>query len=113
MNVFDQRGQTVGWQFNAAGDINFEAVSSRAEFREQLRKLEADVAAAVSAKAIDNKNAVDVEHAMREAVTQAEKSKPGRTALVEHLLRAKDLVGGVSGLVSAFSAAIGQAHSLF
>ena len=113
MRVFDQRGQTVVWQFNAAGRIDFGAVSNRAEFRSQLRELEADVASAISAKAIDGEIGVDVEHALKKAVIQTEKSEPEKTTLVEHLARAKDLVAGVSGLASAFSVAIEKVQSLF
>ena len=113
MTVFDQRGQTVGWQYNAAGNINFGAVSNRAAFHEELRKLEAEVASAISANAIEGEIAVDVEHAMKKAVIQAEKPEPEKSALVEYLTRAKDLVAGVSGLAGAFSAAIKQVQSLF
>jgi hypothetical protein len=43
MPIFDQRGQQVTYQYNAAGTINIGAVQDRAELSGELRKLQGKV----------------------------------------------------------------------
>ena len=38
MAIFDQRGQQVTYQYNAAGDINFGAVQNRMDLRRGTRE---------------------------------------------------------------------------
>ena len=40
MAIFDQRGQRVTYQYNAAGDINFGAVQNRMDLVGELGKLQ-------------------------------------------------------------------------
>ncbi len=49
MTIFDQRNQTVTYQYNAAGDINFGSVTNHTEVTAQLDKLEAELNTAVEA----------------------------------------------------------------
>ena len=47
MTVFDQRGQQVTYQYNAAGDINFGAVQNKADVVGELKNLQAELAGAI------------------------------------------------------------------
>ena len=51
MATFDQRGQTVQYQYNA-GTINFGQAKTLDGFRQELKKLQAELERAVEAKAI-------------------------------------------------------------
>jgi myo-inositol-1-phosphate synthase len=53
MPVFDQRGQKVTYQYNAAGDINFGNVQNRADLISELKKLKDEISKAGEAEVID------------------------------------------------------------
>ena len=53
MTIFDQRGQTVNYQFNIVGDLNMGDVQSKQEAIDQLEKLRAEMRRAVEAKVFD------------------------------------------------------------
>jgi hypothetical protein len=42
MVIFDQRGQRVMWQYNAAGDINFWIVQNRKDLMRELQELKTE-----------------------------------------------------------------------
>jgi hypothetical protein len=76
MSVFDQRGQSVSNQYNAAGDINFG----------------------------DAEIATDAEYHITKAVQQAKKPEPDKKAILDHLATAKAAIEGVaaaSGMITA------------
>ncbi len=113
MSTFDQRGQQVAYQYNAAEDINFGALQSKADVVGELKKLQSELAIAMKQKALGEEAAIDAESALKKAVLQAGQPKPNKTTLLEHLNNAKKLVSGVSGLIDAFDQAIEKVRALF
>lgn len=108
MTTFDQRGQQVTYQYNAAGDINFGTVTTTAGTVIELKKLLKEVTHAVESGAIDSENGVDVETKLKKAVIQAEKPNPDKKVILENIDGAKKIiesmisaVGLVSGLIQA------------
>jgi hypothetical protein len=109
MAIFDQRGQKVNYQFNAAGDINFNGVHDKVELITELRKLLAEVLQATKAGVLTGEVAIDVESNIKKAVFQSEKSKPDKQSILENINGAKTLIEGVAsaaGLVNGFVEAI-------
>jgi hypothetical protein len=120
MATFDQRGQRVTYQYNAAGDINFGAVRNRADAVRELEKLKTEVTKAAEAQVIDAEVATDVEYRLTKAVQQAQKPDPDKPTLLTHLNEAKELVEtaagnvtAVSGLVTALAQAAATVQALF
>jgi hypothetical protein len=114
--IFDQRGQQVKYQWNAAGDINFGAVQNRADFVSELEKVQAEVARAQEAGAIDEEQAADVDNELRKAVIQAKKPDPNQKSLVSYLNTAKAIVADIqflAGAAGALGTAIQAAQHLF
>jgi hypothetical protein len=108
MSVFDQRGQRVNYQFNAAGDISFGNVRSKASVLTELQKLEGEVKRAVQAGALDEEVAVDVKSNLEKATLQAQKVNPDKKVLLDYIEQAKKLLEGISsmtGLVAALTEA--------
>jgi hypothetical protein len=50
MAIFDQRGQQVNYQYNAAGDINLGSVQNQAQLIEELSKLKSELSEAAEAQ---------------------------------------------------------------
>lgn len=116
MSVFDQRGQHVTYQYNAAGNINLHSVSNRAEFAEELSKLETEVGRAKETNAMSEEMAADVEHQLRKARIEAKKPDADKPTVLEYLRKAKTLIEGVvaaGGLVTAISKAAEVAQKVF
>jgi len=68
---------------------------------------------AIDQKALAGESAIKAGNEMKKALTQAEKPKPDKNTLVEHLKKATGLVKGVSGLAEAFAKAITTVGLLF
>ena len=85
MAPFNQRGQCVNCQYNAAGAIKFGAVQSRADMVRELEKLKAEVTKAAEAQVIEAEVATDVEYRHTKAVQQAQKLDLDKPTLVTHL----------------------------
>jgi hypothetical protein len=116
MSVFDQRGQHVTYQYNAAGNINLQSVSNRAEFTEELSKLETEVGRAKETNALSEETATDVEHQLRKARIEAKKPDAHKPTVLEYLRKAKTLIEGAAaagGLVTAISKAAEVAQKVF
>jgi hypothetical protein len=105
MSTFDQRGQKVTYQFNAAGDINIEAVRNRQEAVVQLQKLLAEFEKAAQAKAIPDDVAVDAEYQLKKALQLAVKPEGDKKTILEYLGKAKTFLENVA-------AAGGLVHTL-
>jgi hypothetical protein len=108
MTIFDQRGQHVTYQYNAAGNINFGAVQNRMDIVGELEKLRAEMSKAIAAGVFDEDVATDVDYQLTKAVQQAKKSAPEKNTLLAHLHSAKGLIEGIgaaSGLVNALTKA--------
>lgn len=109
MTIFDQRGQQVNYQYNAAGNINFGIVKNKLELVNQLKTLRDEMDKAINAKVFDEDTAIAVEHKIKEAINQAEKPSPDKKIIVNYLKDAKTLIGGITGatgLVTALNQAI-------
>src|SRR5947209_2658865 len=115
MATFDQRHQTVTYQYNAAGNINLGAIQSKEDVVQQLTLLKAEVEKAKQGQALDEEVATDVDYRIVKATQQAQKPQPDKTSILGYLTEAKALVEGVataggalSGLVTAFGQAAQQ-----
>jgi hypothetical protein len=104
MTVFNQRGQHVTYQYNAAGDINFGAVRNKIDVVSQLEKLQAELAKATEAGVFDEETATDAEYKLKKAVQQAKNPDPDKKSILDYLDKVKGLIEGVavaSGMVKA------------
>jgi hypothetical protein len=118
--VFDQRGQQVAYQYNAAGDINFGAVQNKMDVVGELEKLQTEIAKAAEANALDEETAIDAESSVKKAVVQAKKPDADEKKIVNYLTEAKGLIVGVTagaaaaaGLVTALTQAIELVQKFF
>jgi hypothetical protein len=117
MTVFDQRGQHVTYQYNAAGDINFSAVQNRMDVVGELEKLKAEFDRAREAGVFSDEDIViDAKYQLDKAASQAKKPEPDKKSVLEHLEGAKALIAGVTGaasLVTALVEAAGKVQQFF
>ena len=114
MATFDQRHQQVGYQYNAAGNINVGELRTREDIARQLEQLRTEVQHARDGHALDGETATDAEYQLAKAAEQARQPKPDKQRLVTYLTEARALLEGVpaatqalSGLVNAI-AQVGQ-----
>jgi hypothetical protein len=108
MAVFDQRGQQVTYQYNAAGDINVGAVQNRLDLVGELGKPQWELTQARQAGVVDEGVATDAEYQLTKAVQETKKPAPDKGTVLGHLTSAKTLVEGVGaagGLVTALTKA--------
>ena len=116
MAIFDQRGQHVTYQYNAAGDINFGAVQNRMDLVGELGKLQREMIQAKQAGVFDEGVATDAEYQLTKAVQEAKKPAPDKKTMLDHLTSAKTLVEGVAaagGLVTALTKAVELVQQFF
>ncbi|AKV66836.1 MULTISPECIES: hypothetical protein [Microcystis] len=116
MPVFDQRGQKVTYQYNAAGDINFGNVQNRADLISELEKLKDEISKAGEAEVIDAEIVTDAQYQIQKAIDQAKKSEPSRKSILDHLGEAKEFMKGVveaGGIVTGIVKAIELVQQLF
>jgi hypothetical protein len=116
MAIFDQRGQQVTYQYNAAGDINFGAVQNRLDLVRELGNLQIEMAKAIQAGAFDEGVATEVDYQVKKAVQEAKKSNPDKITIADHLSSAKTVIEGVaaaSGLVTGLVKAIELVRQFF
>lgn len=116
MSIFDQRGQNVNYQYNAAGDINIGGVQNQAGLIKELSKLGAEMEKAMSAGAIDEDIAVDAEYQLKKAIQHAKEPAADKGKIIEHLNEAKALIEGVAsaaGLVTALVKAVEMVQKFF
>ena len=105
---FDQRGQQVTYLYNAAGNISFGAVQNYLDLAAELQILQAELANAAAAGAIDQDAATDAEYELTKAAQQAQRPTPDKQSLLGHLTAAKQLVAGATAL-SDLVTGLGQA----
>lgn len=116
MTVFDQRNQTVKYQYNAAGNINLSGVKDASEFIEELEKLKSEVSLAASSQTIDAEIVTDTQYQIQKVVDQAQKPDPNKSLMIDHLSKVKDLLKNiveVGGIVAGISKAIELVQTLF
>jgi len=115
MATFDQRNQKVGYQYNAAGNINFSTVQSNENLLSELKKLRAEFAKAIEMGVFEKDVAVDVSYKLDKALLAADEQKLDKSKVEEYLNDVKTLIEGITvatGLVTALSQAIGLVRSL-
>ncbi len=108
MTVFDQRGQNVEYQFNAAGNISFESVNSLEELSKQLKDLRLEIEAAKNAQVIPEESAIEAEFHVLQAAKSMEAETPDKKSILDHIGQAKALLEDLTAaaeLVAAFAAA--------
>lgn len=116
MAVFDQQGQSVNYQYNAVGDINFGAVQNRLELVDELIKLKSEFDRAVQYQVIDEEVAIEADSKLKLALAEAKKPEPNKQTLMERINSAKTLIEGVAaagGLVTALVKAAELVQRLF
>lgn len=116
MTVFDQRDQKVTYQYNAAGNINIGDVQNREDLVEELGKLRDEIEKAKLAGVIIDDIAIDAEYYVQKAIQAAKKPEPDKNSFMDHLGKAKELLGDVTaaaGLVTALLKAAEVAQRLF
>jgi hypothetical protein len=89
MSFFDQRGQSVTYQYNAAGDINVGAVHTPADLAGQLEKLRTELSRAEAAEAITQDAATDAGYQITKAIQQTQKPAPNTATIEQHLTNAR------------------------
>ena len=119
MTVFDQRHQKVKYQYNFAGNVDLDAVQSKAELIEQLEKLQAELARATQQGALEEEG-IQAKSQVEMAVLQAQKPEPDKNKILGYLTQAKDVIAGVtttvaatSGLLAALQKAVELAQRIF
>ena len=116
MTIFDQRGQTVNYQFNIAGDLNMGDVQSKQEAVDQLEKLQKEMGRAVEAKVFNEDVATDAQYQVKKVVIEAQKPQPDKKTISDRLASAKTLIEGVAaagGLVTALTKAVEIVQKFF
>jgi hypothetical protein len=116
VTTFDQRGQSVNYQYNAAGDINIEAVQNEADLIEELGKLKLEIGRAKEDGAVDEDIAIDAEYQVQKAIQAIKKSEPDKISFMDHIGKAKGLLEDVTaatGLVTALIKAADLAKDIF
>lgn len=116
MSVFDQRGQSVQYQYNAAGNINFGEVQNKAQLITELEKLKAELTKASDEQVLDAEIVTDAQYQITKAVQQAQKPEADKDKIVDHLVAAKTAIEGVAaagGMVTALIQAAQLAQKFF
>jgi hypothetical protein len=107
-SVFDQRGQHIQYQYNAAGNINFAAAQDATQLVLQLDLLKQELIKAHEEKAISELTESKAKTPLLEAIEEAKRPEPDRKSLLSYLAQAKDYlkdIAAVSGLVEAITEA--------
>jgi hypothetical protein len=115
MAKFDQRGQTVTYQYNA-DVINLTNVANRADFARQIENMASEVARATNLNAIDAIQGQEAQNALTEAASEAQKTHPNKITIASALETAGSIVKGATalgGLYMATVKALEVAHRLF
>jgi hypothetical protein len=98
MTTFDQRGQKVKFQYNAAGNISFGSTETLEKLTGELVKLKAEVHKAGASQKLDAEMTIEVEYHLSKATHQLEKPRPDKPLVVQHLQDAKKFLEGVEML---------------
>ena len=102
MSVFDQRGQKVKYQYNAAGDINVNSIQSIQDLTKQLENLQVELKKARDAKAIDQDKAVEAEYHILQATKETKKKKPNKKTFVDSMNKARGFLQDFAAVITEF-----------
>jgi hypothetical protein len=105
MANFDQRNQNVHTQYNA-DTITIGEIHTSEDCLAAIKILQAEALKAIKAKVIEGEAALELEFYLNKAVLHAEQPPLKKSDLIQNLNKAKELVGGVSGLVVAIGNAV-------
>lgn len=103
-SVFDQRGQNVNYQFNAAGDINISEIRDKQSLVNEIAKLRLEIEKVKAANLVSPDTALEAEYHLLQAGKQAEQEKPNKGSILDHIGKAKNLfvdLTAAAGLVKA------------
>jgi hypothetical protein len=115
MPVFDQRGQHVQFQFNAAGDISLEGLQTLDQLREVIGKLRSEIDRAKQSGALPEDIAVEAQYNLLEASREAASTKPDMSKFMERVSKAKDLlkdIATIGGLATTLAEVVKIAAKL-
>lgn len=116
MRIFDQRGQNVDYQYNAAGNINIDNLNNREYFTKKIDEIQDGLLKAKDAKTIDSEVFTDIDYQLTKITQTFEKGKTDRKTITKHLTKAKSLLEGATalgGLTIALDKLISLASTLF
>lgn len=103
-STFDQRGQNVNYQYNAAGNINIGSISDTNGLVREIGNIREEIERAKDSSAISQDTAVESSYHLLQAEKEAQKEKPDKKSFLEHIGKAKALLEDVTaaaGLVGA------------
>lgn len=98
MSIFDQRGQTVNYQYNINNTIRPESVHDKQQLVELLENLQKEFISAHRNEAINDDVAAEAKYEMEKAVIQSKKVKPEKNVLLKHIEKATLLISGIESL---------------
>lgn len=104
VTVFDQRGQQVTYQYNAAGNIRIADANSSEDLAEELAKLRAEIERAKLAGVVTEDTAIETQFHLLEASRELEGAKPDQKSILSNIGKARALlddVAAAAGLVTA------------
>lgn len=122
VSTFDQRGQQVQSQNNAAGDvniagdININTIQTPSDFIRDLQRVKGELTKASEAQIIDAEIVTDADYEIASAIQEAKKPTPNKKSIIEHVDRAKGLLENVTataGLATALVKLVEAAQKLF
>ena len=116
VSVFDQRGQSVTYQYNSAGNINFGAVQNRMDLVSELEKLKFELYKATQQNVFDTTTANKADANLQVVVEEAKKNPPDKQIMLERIEGAKKLIEGVtaaSGMITALATAADLVQKFF
>lgn len=116
MPVFDQRHQKVNYQYNAAGNINFDSVQNVATFVGELEKIRQELQKAGEAGVINEEQLTDADYQISKAINQSKSEQPDSSKIIGYLNGTASViktVGALAGLIPALTKAIEIAQQIF
>jgi hypothetical protein len=99
MSVFDQRGQKVEYQYNAAGNINIEKVNSPTTYAAELDKFQDEISESERTGIINKETAIEIKYYLLSASKEAKAEKPNKEILSTNLEKVMDILKNISTLV--------------
>ena len=116
MTIFNQQGQQVNNQYNAAGDIHFGPISNTNELIVQLQQLSSALSQAIVDGRIDTSAGTSANEALKNAVSHLGNPDVHKATLIGYLVKAKEILTGITaagGLVQGITHLIQVIRGLF
>jgi hypothetical protein len=88
--TFDQRGQVIQYQYNAAGDINLESITEASQLASQLDLIKRELSVARENGAISELAESKARTPLLEAIEEASGSVPNLEITIKHLRQASE-----------------------